>query len=167
MRRQLRLSLHHRAPRLAGAALCLLAVAGPAAAPAGAAAAARPAARRAARPAHAARHKPPRARAASDPAVNRTLSPATLWACQVEPAGTTCVSSVLGAIDRARAAEGVRPMRLPAGFAALSQPRQLFVIANLERTDRGLVPAVGLSRGLDQNALSAARANQDPIPTPF
>jgi hypothetical protein len=158
MRRHSRLPLHRRAPRSVGAVVCLLAVAGAAALPAGAAATTRPK--------HAARPKP-RARVASDPGANRSLSPATLWACQVNPAGATCVNSVLDAINRARAAEGVRAMRLPSGFATLSQPRQLLAIANLERSDRGLVTAVGLSRGLDQDALAAARANQDPVPNPF
>jgi hypothetical protein len=106
-------------------------------------------------------------RAPRDPAANRTLSASTLWACQVNPGGATCVNSVLSAIDQARAAEGVRPMRLPGGFGGLSQPQQLLVIANLERTDRGLVAAIGLSRGLDANALAAARASQDPVPNPF
>jgi hypothetical protein len=159
MRRLSRLPLHRRASHIVGAIVCMLAVTGAAALPASSAAATRPK--------HAPRRKPPRARAASDPAANRSLSPATLWACQVNPGGATCVNSVLDAIDRARAAEGVRAMRLPSGFAALSQPRQLFVIANLERSDRGLVTADGLSRGLDQNALAAARANQDPVPNPF
>jgi hypothetical protein len=109
----------------------------------------------------------PTARMARDPASNRSLSPATLWNCQVSPAGAACVNSVLAAINQARAAEGVRAMRLPAGFAGLGQPQQLLVIANLERSARGLVSAVGLSRGLDGNALVAARANHDPVPSPF
>lgn len=150
---------HRHAPRIVGALACALAFAGPAAVPASTVAATRP--KKAARPPH------PRARVASDPAVNRSLSSATLWSCQVNPGGTTCVNAVLTAIDRARAAENVRAMRLPPGFAALSQPQQLFVIANLERSDRGLIPAIGLSRGLDRNALAAARANQDPVPNPF
>ncbi len=109
----------------------------------------------------------PRARIARDPSANRSLSSAILWSCQVKPAATGCVSGVLDAINRARAQEGVRTMRLPSNFGALSQPQQLLVIANLERADRGLVPAIGLSRGLDQDALAAARANQDPVPSPF
>jgi hypothetical protein len=159
MRRHSRLPRHRRAPRIVGALVCLLAIAGPAFAPGGAAAATRPK--------HAARRKPPRARVASDPLTNRSLSPATLWNCQVNPGGAACVRPVLDAINRAHAAEGARAMKLPSNFAALSQAQQLFVIANLERTDRGLTAAIGLSRGLDQNALTAARANQDPIPNPF
>lgn len=142
--------LPRRAPRAAGAAVWLLLLSGLAVVPAAATAVTRP-----------------QARAARDPASNRSLSSATLWSCQVNPAGAPCVNSVLQAIDRARAADGVRALRLPSGFAALSQPQQLLVLADLERSDRGLVPAIGLSRGLDLNALAAARANQDPIPSPF
>jgi hypothetical protein len=108
-----------------------------------------------------------RASAARDPASNRTLSQATLWSCEVNPSGAACVNSVLTAINRARGAEGVRAMRLPSGFGALSAPAQLLVVANLERSDRGLTSAIGLSRSLDDNALTAARANQDPVPNPF
>ena len=109
----------------------------------------------------------PQARAARDPASNRTLRQATLLTCEGNPAATACVNPVLSAIDRARAGEGVRPMRLPSGFGGLSLPQQLLAIANLERSDRGLTPAVGLSRSLDQNAVAAARAQQDPAPNPF
>jgi hypothetical protein len=137
----------------------LLAAAGLAALPAGALAATK---QRATAPGTRAR-----ASAVRDPASNRSLSQATLWACEVNPSGAACVNAVLAAINRARGGEGVRPMRLPAGFAQLSQPAQLFVISNLERSDRGLTPAIGLSRSLDQNALAAARANQDPVPSPF
>jgi hypothetical protein len=175
MRRHLPVSPHRRASRLAGALICLVAVAG-APATAGAASArhwhrhpvrpARAAATRH-RPRHPARPAHPRARVASDPVSNRSLSQATLWNCQVSPAAADCVRPVLAAIDRARAAEGIAAMRLPSGFTALSQPRQLLVIANLERSDRGLTPAIGLSRGLNQNALAAARINQDPVPNPF
>jgi hypothetical protein len=119
----------------------------------------------AALPAHA--EAAARARVSRDPQVNRTLTQSTLWTCETAPAGASCINSVLTAINRARAGEGVRPLRLPQGFAALAVPQQLLAIANLERTDRGLIPALGLSRSLDQTALVAARANQDPIPNPF
>jgi hypothetical protein len=114
-------------------------------------------------------HSRPRIRtqALRDPSGNRTLSQSTLWACETSASGAACTNSVLAAIDRARAGEGVRPMRLPAGFASLTIPLQLFVLANLERADRGLTSAIGLSRGLDQSALSGARSDADPVPNPF
>jgi hypothetical protein len=97
-----------------------------------------------------------------DPSLNRRLSEATLITCHSAPAGGACSSSVLAAIDAARAGEGVRPMTLPADFGSLSAAQQLLVAANLERVDRGLVPALGLSGSLDQRALTGARNDADP-----
>jgi hypothetical protein len=159
MRLNRRVLLPPRWLRITGAAGWLAAAAGLAAAPGGALAATP--------------HRSPapstraRASAARVPASNRTLSPSTLWTCEGAPSGAACVNSVLSALNRARAGEGVPPMRLPAGFAALTAPAQLLVISNLERTDRGLTPALGLSRSLDQNALAAARTDRDPVPNPF
>lgn len=74
---------------------------------------------------------------------------------------------MLAAIDRARAAEGVRPLHLPARFQTLSIPAQLLVLANAERVDRGLRRIVGLTRNLDRSALAGARTDADPVPDPF
>jgi hypothetical protein len=73
-----------------------------------------------------------------------------------------CVDAALGAIDHAHALEGVRPMLLPAGFAQLSIPEQLFVVINLERADRGLPVFGGLTTGLDANAQRGANDANDP-----
>ncbi len=56
-------------------------------------------------------------------------------------------------------------MVLPAGFAELSVPEQLFVAVNLERVDRGLAPFGGLTAALDRNAQRGANDANDP-PTP-
>ena len=77
-----------------------------------------------------------------------------------------CIAAVLAAINTARAKEGVKPMVLPAAFATLAIPEQLFVVINLERVDRGLAPFVGMSAGLDANAQKGAdRANDPPSPS--
>ncbi len=76
-----------------------------------------------------------------------------------------CLNAALDAIDHARALEGVRPMVLPAGFAAMSVTRQLFVAINLERVDRGLPPFFRLSLALDMVARRGALAGGDP-PSP-
>ncbi|HET9059916.1 MAG TPA: hypothetical protein VFN61_08345 [Acidimicrobiales bacterium] len=73
-----------------------------------------------------------------------------------------CDAAVVKGIDDARAAERVRPLQLPAGFASLSTPAQLLVLANLERTDRGLPGFSGLSSRLDSLAAQGAAANADP-----
>lgn len=79
--------------------------------------------------------------------------------------GPSCMAAVVAAVDRARALEGVRPMVLPADFDQLDVPEQLFVAVDLERVDRGLPPAVGLTAPLDADAaVGARRANDPPFP---
>jgi hypothetical protein len=75
---------------------------------------------------------------------------------------TACIDAALGAINHAHALEGVRPMLLPAGFAKLSIPQQLFVVINLERADRGLPVFSGLTSGLNANAQRGANDANDP-----
>jgi len=102
-----------------------------------------------------------------DPRSSPTLGEATVAACQEAPDGPACRIALLGAINEARAGERVRPMRLPADFAALSVGEQLFVVANVERVDRGLSRITGMSRDLDRSALRGARKRDDPTPDPF
>jgi hypothetical protein len=73
-----------------------------------------------------------------------------------------CIQSALEAVDNARAAEGVKAMVLPAGFASLTVPQQLFVAVNLERVDRGLPPFAGLTSALNANAQRGADIANDP-----
>ncbi len=54
-------------------------------------------------------------------------------------------------------------MSLPGDFASLSVPEQLLALADIERVDRGLPPAAGLTRRLDLAAQAAAAAASDPI----
>ncbi len=75
---------------------------------------------------------------------------------------TPCIDAALGAINHAHTLEGVRPMVLPAGFAQLSIPDQLFVAVNLERVDRGLPPFGGLTTALNANAQRGADGAGDP-----
>ena len=76
--------------------------------------------------------------------------------------GVDCTNYVLAAINHARAIEGVRPMVLPNNWFSLSVPEQLFVIADLERTARGLPPYLGINAALSANAQHAAATNSDP-----
>lgn len=101
--------------------------------------------------------------ATSDPATSTSPSPATFEACGGAPDSVGCISSALSDIDAARAAEGVRPMELPADFASFDVPLQLLVVTDLERVDRGLAPVEGLAGDLDSAAASAAAADQDPM----
>lgn len=74
----------------------------------------------------------------------------------------SCLDAVLRAINHAHALEGIRPMVLPADYAQLSIPDQLFVAVNLERVDRGLPTFGGLTTGLNHNAQLGANAANDP-----
>jgi hypothetical protein len=100
----------------------------------------------------------------ADPPANVNPDPNYFNICA--PSGVddsaACIDGVLGAVDHARALEGVRPMVLPTDFAQLSVPEQLFVAVNLERVDRGLAPFVGLTAALDRNAQRGADDANDP-----
>ena len=85
---------------------------------------------------------PPAPRSLSDP--SQSVVPVPNYTDDCAPLGAdtsvTCLRVTLDAIDTARAQEGVGPMDLPANFAQLSIPEQLFVALNAERVDRGLSP---------------------------
>lgn len=77
-----------------------------------------------------------------------------------------CLHFILRAINHARRREGVRRMALPANFQNLSVPEQLFVLANLERTARGLPPYLGLNAHLTSEAQRSADQGGDPSLAP-
>jgi hypothetical protein len=82
-----------------------------------------------------------------------------------EDSSNTCIRLTLAAIDAARSAEELRSIALPADFAQLTVPEQLFVVLDRERVDRGLAPFAGLSTLLDADAQKgAATANLPPRP---
>jgi hypothetical protein len=83
-------------------------------------------------------------------------------ACGQPAPGASCEQAAVQAIDTARAAEGVGPLVLPAGYNALKPAGQLLVIADLERVDRGLPGFSGLSAQLDAMAQRGAAQGQDP-----
>ena len=100
----------------------------------------------------------------AEPTASVTPKPDYADVCAPVGADTTatCLRITLGAIDAARAAEGLRPMLLPADFAHLTVPEQLFVALDRERVDRGLAPFTGLVASLDSDAQRGARAAQLP-----
>ena len=74
----------------------------------------------------------------------------------------TCIRFVLSSINGARTQEALDPITLPSDWYSLSAPQQLFVIADLERTSRGLPPYLGLNRQLSAAAQRAALQGVDP-----
>jgi hypothetical protein len=79
-----------------------------------------------------------------------------------------CDKAALRDFDKVRATEGLAPMTLPNGFATLPAARQLLVLTNIERVDRGLRTFPGLSKRLNGLAAKGAKAGTDPpFPSPF
>lgn len=77
-------------------------------------------------------------------------------------ADPACTSYVLAAVNHARSLEGVKALVLPSNWDSLSVPEQLFVVADLERVDRGYPPYLGLNAVLSADAQQAAVAQVDP-----
>ncbi|MGD0746400.1 MAG: hypothetical protein ABSB68_01140 [Acidimicrobiales bacterium] len=102
--------------------------------------------------------------ALADPSHSVSPTPNYTDVCAPIGADTSspCLRITLEAIDGARAAEGLRPMRLPADFAQLTIPEQVFVAVDSERVDRGLVPFTGLTTALDGEAQKGADAARLP-----
>jgi hypothetical protein len=96
----------------------------------------------------------------------RSIAPETplLSACSAGSNNRTCNQMALTAIGGARKALerlGGMSLSLPA-YAKLTPIEQRFVTVNLERTERGLAPAVALSTSLNAIAQAGARASRDP-----
>jgi hypothetical protein len=99
-----------------------------------------------------------------NPAASLRPTPDFLASCRSGDDGAACNGQVLAAITHARQAlERLAGMSFSlAAYEKLMPAQQLFVTANLERTERGLAPATVLSRSLDQIAQAGAQANRDP-----
>jgi hypothetical protein len=78
----------------------------------------------------------------------------------------SCVSYVLRALHAAWANEHLGALVLPTNWFSLSDPEQLFVLADLERIARGLPPYLGLNAKLSAAAQRAANADGDPSLAP-
>jgi len=96
----------------------------------------------------------------------RSMKPGTslLSSCGAGDDGSTCNQLALTAISQARRAlerMGGMSFSRPA-YQRLTPAQQLFVVVNLERTERGLPPAVVLSKSLTAVAQAGAQADRDP-----
>ena len=96
----------------------------------------------------------------------RSMKPGTslLSSCGAGDNGSTCNQLAQTAIGQARRAlerMGGMSFSRPA-YQRLTPAQQLFVVVNLERTERGLPPAVVLSRSLTAVAQAGAQAGRDP-----
>ena len=75
---------------------------------------------------------------------------------------SACTQFLVRAIDNARRREHVVALHLPSTWQRLTPVQQLFVVANLERTARGLPPYLGLNTALSATAQRAASRRRDP-----
>lgn len=75
---------------------------------------------------------------------------------------SSCTTYVLQLINTARRSENVQPMVLPSNWYSLTPLQQLFVVADLERTARGLSPYLGINKALSLSAQQAALSLRDP-----
>ncbi|MGO9027201.1 MAG: hypothetical protein ACLQOZ_01025, partial [Acidimicrobiales bacterium] len=100
----------------------------------------------------------------NDPPASIPPSPDFLNVCYPHTTSSACTQEILEATTAARAQEGLGPMQLPGNFALLTPAEQLFVLADVERVDRGLPPFVGLDSTLSADAGSAAVSGIDPTP---
>ena len=77
------------------------------------------------------------------------------WTSSVNVAA--CDAAALANIDSARAAEGYGPLSLPTNYESLGTRAQVIIVANAERTSRGL-PALPENSTLDNLAQAGAQA---------
>ena len=87
--------------------------------------------------------------------------------CLFQPVTAACTQAALTELDADRAREGVGPLTLPTNFSTLTMQEQIFVVADLERVDRGLAPMTGLAAALDTLAQTGAVAGTDPSFPPY
>ena len=102
-----------------------------------------------------------------NPASNEPPNPYYANGCSAHVAednSIACIADILASIDNARALEDVPPLSFDLNsFETMVPSEQLFVIANLERIDRGLQPFAYLTTQLDQVAQTGADDSTDPI----
>ncbi len=95
---------------------------------------------------------------------SKSVAPSTAMtqACWVaNPNPASCDAAALADINAARAGEGYGPLPLPSNFESLSLRQQLIIVANAERTTRGL-PGFPENANLDSLAQQGAQAGKDP-----
>ena len=86
--------------------------------------------------------------------------------CTSAPTGTECINAAVLYLDKARKGVGLPPYALPASFPAMSPPKQLFILTNLDRVAYGLPPIPGMTAALNHDALaSGVWRDDDPHPS--
>jgi len=100
-----------------------------------------------------------------DPQHNTKLGPLP-GSCRTVPAGKQCIDAGVYYLDKARSRVHLPPYALPADFASLTPPRQMFILVNLDRIAYGLPPYPGMTSALNRDAMTTGvRVADDPHPT--
>ncbi len=99
-----------------------------------------------------------------NPASNdTTLADAVITGCNwSDSTSTGCDQASVSALDTAMAGEGLSPTIISAGFWSLPYDQQLLLLANGDRTARGLPAISGPAAALDALALTGAQGLTDP-----
>jgi len=100
---------------------------------------------------------------AADPP--QSIAPTTQFAiaCYGKQKPTpACDKQAIANINRARAMEGVKKIKLPANYASLTLTQQEIAVSNAERVDRGL-SKLPERASLDKLSKQGAQTNSDPI----
>ena len=99
---------------------------------------------------------------AADPAANIPLG--SMPAACSQESSAECQQWLLSRLDAARETLGLPAYGVPANFLALSADRQIFILADLDRSAYGYTTISGLNTALDEAAAAGVRNGTDPRP---
>ena len=99
---------------------------------------------------------------AADPPANVPLGSMPA-ACQQE-GSVECESWLLSRLNAARSTLGLAAYKLPAKFLSMSPDKQVFILADLDRSAYGYTTISGLNTALDEAAAGGVRNETDPLP---
>ncbi len=104
----------------------------------------------------------PAAANAADPPANIPLG--SMPASCSQESSAECQQWLLSRLDAARESLGLPAYQLPGDFLSLSADKQIFILADLDRSAYGYTPISGLNAALDEAAAAGVRSETDPRP---
>jgi len=99
---------------------------------------------------------------AADPPANIPLG--SMPAACSQEGSAECQQWLLSRLDAARATLGLPAYQLPGDFLGLPADKQIFILADLDRSAYGYTPISGLNSALDEAAAAGVRNETDPRP---
>jgi hypothetical protein len=104
----------------------------------------------------------PAAAGAGNPPANIPLG--SMPASCSQESSAECQQWLLSRLDAARESLGLPAYQLPGDFLSLSADKQIFILADLDRSAYGYTPISGLNTALDEAAAAGVRSETDPRP---